>query len=105
MAKLEGSYTVMVTPFTEDGKRIDEKAARRFVDWQIAQGSHGLITLGSMGEYYLVTDEERRSIVAIRPVRESLEDLFMRAVTDPVTGGITAPGAVRGRRAAAEAAP
>jgi ABC-2 type transport system ATP-binding protein len=36
---------------------------------------------------------EQRTIISIRPVRETLEDLFMRAVTDPVTGRIMAPGA------------
>jgi hypothetical protein len=32
-------------------------------------------------------------IVSVKPVRETLEDLFMRAVTDPTTGKILAPGA------------
>jgi ABC-2 type transport system ATP-binding protein len=36
---------------------------------------------------------EQRTIVAIKPVRETLEDLFMRAVTDPETGKVLAPGA------------
>jgi len=36
---------------------------------------------------------EKRTIHAVRPVRETLEDLFMRAVTDPVTGRALAPGA------------
>jgi hypothetical protein len=36
---------------------------------------------------------EQRTITSIRPVRETLEDLFMRAVTDPRTGRILAPGA------------
>lgn len=40
--------------------------------------------------------EERRVIVAVTPVRESLEDLFMRAVTDPRTGAVLAPGALGG---------
>ena len=34
-----------------------------------------------------------RTILSIKPVRESLEDLFMRAVTDPRTGKAMAPGA------------
>ncbi len=34
-----------------------------------------------------------RTIISIKPVRETLEDLFMRAVTDPNTGKIIAPGA------------
>lgn len=40
--------------------------------------------------------EEGRIIIAVTPVRESLEDLFMRAVTDPRTGAALAPGAVGG---------
>ncbi len=39
---------------------------------------------------------EQRTIVAVRPVRETLEDLFMRAVRDPVTGQILEPGAASG---------
>ncbi len=38
---------------------------------------------------------ERRTVVAVQTVRESLEDLFMRAVTDPSTGLIFKPGAAR----------
>ena len=38
---------------------------------------------------------ERRTIVAVQPVRETLEDLFMRAVTDPATGRALAPGAAQ----------
>jgi len=39
---------------------------------------------------------EKRTIHAVRPVRETLEDLFMRAVTDPATGRTLPPGAVGG---------
>ncbi len=39
---------------------------------------------------------EKRTIHAVRPVRETLEDLFMRAVTDPATGRAFAPGAAAG---------
>jgi ABC-2 type transport system ATP-binding protein len=37
---------------------------------------------------------DHRVIIAVRPVRETLEDLFMRAVTDPETGRTLAPGAL-----------
>ena len=36
---------------------------------------------------------EQRIILAVKPVRETLEDLFMRAVTDPTTGATLQPGA------------
>lgn len=41
---------------------------------------------------------EQRTITSIRPVRESLEDLFMRAIQDPETGGELKLGATQGRK-------
>ncbi len=64
-ARFRGSYTVMVTPFTPDGAAIDEGTLRRFVDWQIDEGSHGLIPLGSTGEFLSLTDDERRRVAQI----------------------------------------
>ncbi|MXY46477.1 MAG: dihydrodipicolinate synthase family protein [Chloroflexi bacterium] len=58
-----GSHIVLATPFTADGSAIDTSALHRIVDWQIESGSHGLISLGSTGEFLSVTDEERRLIV------------------------------------------
>ncbi|MDY7110437.1 MAG: ABC transporter ATP-binding protein [Planctomycetota bacterium] len=47
---------------------------------------------------------EQRTILSMRPVRETLEDLFMRAITDPATGALLKPGSAppprRGRRGA-----
>lgn len=59
-----GSYTVMVTPFTEAGA-LDEAALRRIVSWQINEGVHGLIPLGSTGEFLSLTLEERNRVAAI----------------------------------------
>jgi ABC-2 type transport system ATP-binding protein len=39
--------------------------------------------------------QEQRTIVSVKPVRETLEDLFMRAVTDPRTGKVLLPGALK----------
>ena len=58
-----GSHTVLATPFTADGSAIDTDALRRLVDWQIQCGSHGLIPLGSTGEFLSVNDSERRQVV------------------------------------------
>ena len=60
----KGSYTVMVTPFKADGS-LDETTLRKFVDWQIEHGTHGLIPLGSTGEFLSQTAEERRRVAAI----------------------------------------
>jgi 4-hydroxy-tetrahydrodipicolinate synthase len=63
MSEFRGSYTVMVTPFTEDGSAIDTDALARFLDWQLAVGVPGVIVLGSTGEFLTVGDDERTQLV------------------------------------------
>jgi 4-hydroxy-tetrahydrodipicolinate synthase len=63
MKPLRGTYTVLITPFTADGKAVDVPALRRLVDWQIEQGIHGLIPLGSTGEFLSMTREEREQVI------------------------------------------
>ena len=43
-----GSIPALVTPFRDEA--FDEGAYRSFVDWQIAEGSHGLVPCGTTGE-------------------------------------------------------
>jgi 4-hydroxy-tetrahydrodipicolinate synthase len=63
MTAFRGTYTVMITPFRPDGG-VDLPALRNFVDWQIAQGIHGLIPLGSTGEFLSLSDEEKERVAA-----------------------------------------
>jgi 4-hydroxy-tetrahydrodipicolinate synthase len=63
-AGFRGTYTVLVTPFTADGARVDVPALRRLVEFQIAQGIHGLIPLGSTGEFLSMTRDERNEVIA-----------------------------------------
>ena len=58
-----GSFAVTVTPFTEDGSRIDVPAWRKFLDWQLAEGVPGIIILGTTGEFLTLTDDERAEFV------------------------------------------
>jgi len=58
-----GSYTVTITPFTEDGSAIDVEAWKGFLDWQLEVGVPGIIVLGTTGEFLTVSDEERRLLV------------------------------------------
>src|SRR6195256_953646 len=51
MKKFRGTYTVLITPFSADGRKVDEAALKRLVDFQIDEGIHGLIPLGSTGEF------------------------------------------------------
>ncbi|MEM7696645.1 MAG: dihydrodipicolinate synthase family protein [Pseudomonadota bacterium] len=56
-----GTYTVMITPFDAAGD-VDEAALAAFTDWQITSGIHGLIPLGSTGEFLSLTPEERTRV-------------------------------------------
>jgi 4-hydroxy-tetrahydrodipicolinate synthase len=62
MAPFRGTYTVLITPFTADGKSVDVPALKTLVNWQIEQGIHGLIPLGSTGEFLSMTREERQLV-------------------------------------------
>jgi len=62
MAPFRGTYTVLITPFTADGKSVDIPALKTLVNWQIEQGIHGLIPLGSTGEFLSMTREERQLV-------------------------------------------
>ena len=65
MKKLRGTYTVILTPFTEDGSTINESMLRWLVDFQISEGIHGIITLASNGEFLSLSDEERHQVAHI----------------------------------------
>lgn len=57
----KGSITALITPF-RDGD-IDWKAFDNFVEWQIEQGSHGLVPCGTTGESPTLSHEEHKKIV------------------------------------------
>ena len=59
---LRGSLTALVTPFDKSG-RFDEKAFRAFVDWQIAEGTTGLVPVGTTGESPTLSQDEHRHVV------------------------------------------
>ena len=62
--QFHGSYTVAVTPFTEDGAQICVDSLERFLDWQLACEVPGIIILGTTGEFLTVSDEERHRLVS-----------------------------------------
>jgi len=63
-ASFRGSFPALITPMTEDGS-LDEAALRKFVDWQIEQGSDGLVAVGTTGESPTLTEEEHKAVVEI----------------------------------------
>ena len=58
-----GSMPALVTPFA-DGK-VDERALAEFVEWQIAEGSHGLVPCGTTGESATMSHDEHKRVIEI----------------------------------------
>ena len=59
----KGSFTALITPF-KDG-RVDEDAFARLVEWQIAEGTHGLVPCGTTGESPTLSTEEHKRVIEI----------------------------------------
>jgi len=56
-----GSMPALVTPFSNGA--VDKKALKDLVDWQIAEGSHGLVAVGTTGESPTLSHEEHREVI------------------------------------------
>lgn len=59
----KGSFVALITPF-QDGT-VDEKAFQSFVDWQVKQGTHGLIPCGTTGESPTLTHGEHMRVTEL----------------------------------------
>jgi len=56
-----GSFTALVTPFRNGS--VDERAFRDLVEWQIAEGTNGLVPVGTTGESPTLSHDEHRQVV------------------------------------------
>ena len=63
-APLFGCGTALVTPFGPTGE-VDEHALRDLVEWQVAEGIHYLVPVGSTGEAATLSPSEQRRVVEI----------------------------------------
>jgi len=61
--RIKGSITALITPM-KDGA-VDEDAFRRLVDWQIAEGTHGLVPVGTTGESPTLSHSEHMRVVEL----------------------------------------
>lgn len=59
----QGSYTALITPFRNGA--IDEEAFARIVDWQLSEGTHGLVPVGTTGESPTLSHEEHKRVVEL----------------------------------------
>jgi hypothetical protein len=56
-----GSFTALVTPFKNGA--LDEKAFRDIVEWQISEGTNGLVPVGTTGESPTLSHDEHKKVV------------------------------------------
>jgi 4-hydroxy-tetrahydrodipicolinate synthase len=63
MPPFRGSITALITPFKQD--KIDGEALQKHVDWQIDQGTHGLVPVGTTGESPTLSREEHKRVIEL----------------------------------------
>ncbi len=61
--RIKGSITALITPFKNGA--VDEEAFRRIVNWQIAEGTEGLVPCGTTGESPTLTDAEHMRLIEV----------------------------------------
>jgi len=60
----KGSIPALITPFTEEGA-VDADGFQKFCDWQITEGSNGLVPVGTTGESPTLSHEEHKQVVEL----------------------------------------
>jgi 4-hydroxy-tetrahydrodipicolinate synthase len=61
--RIRGSMPALITPMKNGA--VDEAAFRKFVAWQIAEGSHGLVPMGTTGESATLSHDEHMRVVEL----------------------------------------
>ena len=61
MTQFQGSFPALVTPF-KNGE-LDEDTFVKFINWQIAEGTHGLVPAGTTGETPTLSHDEHKRVV------------------------------------------
>ncbi|HWP57790.1 MAG TPA: dihydrodipicolinate synthase family protein [Candidatus Acidoferrales bacterium] len=64
MARLQGIYIPLPTPFTEKGD-VDEDGLRQLVHFYLSAGVHGLFALGTFGQGPALSPEERKRVAGV----------------------------------------
>jgi 4-hydroxy-tetrahydrodipicolinate synthase len=59
----KGSFVALITPFKNG--HVDEKAFQDLVDWQIKEGTHGLVPCGTTGESPTLSHEEHHRVIEL----------------------------------------
>ncbi len=65
MFKPKGIMPALVTPFTKDGKKVDEKQLRVLVSFCLKLGVDGVVPCGTTGEFVNMTTEEKKQVIDV----------------------------------------
>ena len=60
----KGSIPALLTPFKDDGS-VDYDAFAAHADWVVAEGSHGLVPVGTTGESPTLSHDEHKRVVEV----------------------------------------
>ncbi len=60
---IKGSITALITPFAKGA--FDQDAFQRLVEWQIAEGTHGLVPCGTTGESPTLSHDEHKHVIEV----------------------------------------
>ncbi|MEQ9813902.1 MAG: 4-hydroxy-tetrahydrodipicolinate synthase [Azospirillaceae bacterium] len=60
-----GSIPALITPLTADGSQVDADGFQKFVDWQITEGSTGVVPVGTTGESPTLSHDEHHRVVEL----------------------------------------
>ena len=61
--RIKGSIPALITPMREGA--VDEKAFRRLIEWQISQGTSGVVPVGTTGESPTLSHDEHKRVVEL----------------------------------------
>ncbi|HAV35841.1 MAG TPA: 4-hydroxy-tetrahydrodipicolinate synthase [Massilia sp.] len=61
---IKGSIVAIVTPMFEDGS-LDKDSLRKLIDWHVAEGTDGIVIVGTTGESATVSPEEHCELVKL----------------------------------------
>jgi 4-hydroxy-tetrahydrodipicolinate synthase len=65
MSELKGICVPICTPFSDDGKRLDEGALKAHIDWMVEAKVHIIAVCGGTGEFPFLSEPEKRRIAEI----------------------------------------
>ena len=60
---IHGSIPALITPFTNGA--VDEAGFQEFVDWQISEGSNGVVPVGTTGESPTLSHDEHQRVIEL----------------------------------------